>query len=136
MSELEPIDSRGRWLVWLNRLGPVLALLAVFAFFAVIAPPSFRGAHSLQNIPRHATVVGTAALGMTLVIISGGIDLSVGSVIALSTVVVAQCLKWEGCPPLLFPSEFQRSFPAAPRLPAPHGKMDARKCSRFQDRLC
>ncbi len=38
-------------------------------------------------------VVGTAALGMTLIIISGGIDLSVGSTIALTTVVVALLLQ-------------------------------------------
>jgi ribose/xylose/arabinose/galactoside ABC-type transport system permease subunit len=45
-------------------------------------------------------VVGTAALGMTLVIISGGIDLSVGSVIALTTVIIALLLN-SGAPPLV-----------------------------------
>ncbi len=45
-------------------------------------------------------VVGTAALGMTLIIISGGIDLSIGSNIALCTVAVALLLSL-GVPPLL-----------------------------------
>src|SRR5205823_4851994 len=45
-------------------------------------------------------VVGTAALGMTLIIISGGIDLSVGSNIALCTVVIALLLA-HGMPPLV-----------------------------------
>ena len=44
-------------------------------------------------------VVGTAAIGMTLIIISGGIDLSVGSTIALITVVLARFLE-AGLPPI------------------------------------
>ncbi len=43
--------------------------------------------------------VGIAAMGMTLIIISGGIDLSVGSVMALTSVMVAWCLR-EGWPPV------------------------------------
>jgi ribose/xylose/arabinose/galactoside ABC-type transport system permease subunit len=45
------------------------------------------------------TVAGTAALGMTMIIISGGIDLSVGSNVALCTVVIALMLS-NGVPPL------------------------------------
>jgi ribose/xylose/arabinose/galactoside ABC-type transport system permease subunit len=41
---------------------------------------------------QHTAVIGVSALGMTLVIIAGGIDLSVGSVMALSTVIIAQLL--------------------------------------------
>jgi ribose/xylose/arabinose/galactoside ABC-type transport system permease subunit len=49
---------------------------------------------------RQTAIVGIAALGMTMVIVSGGIDLSVGSVIALSTVVTALLLR-DGSVPLL-----------------------------------
>jgi ribose/xylose/arabinose/galactoside ABC-type transport system permease subunit len=80
------------WGRWLNRLGPLLALLAVFALFAAICPPSFRSIWNLETIARQTTIVGIAALGMTLVIVSGGIDLSIGSLVALSTVVVAWSL--------------------------------------------
>ncbi len=71
------------WRRWLNTLGPVLALLVVYAIFACIAPPSFRSTRTLEMIAKHTTIVGMAALGMTLVIISGGIDLSVGSIAAM-----------------------------------------------------
>jgi len=84
------------WGRWLNRLGPLLALLAVFALFAAICPPSFRSVWNLETIARQTTIVGIAALGMTLVIVSGGIDLSVGSLVALSTVVVASSLSRTG----------------------------------------
>lgn len=86
--------------VWLKRLGPVLGLLFVVALFSVLAPEKFATGANLQLILLQTAVVGTAALGMTMVIISGGIDLSVGSVIALTTVVVALLLN-SGFPPLL-----------------------------------
>ena len=88
------------WRRWLNTLGPVLALLAVYGLFALIAPPSFRTGRNLETIARQTTIVGMAALGMTLVIISGGIDLSVGSVVALSTVVIAWLLQRGGAGPV------------------------------------
>jgi ribose/xylose/arabinose/galactoside ABC-type transport system permease subunit len=89
-------SSRFDWAKWLNRVGPLLALLGVYLLFAVIGPESFRSTRNLETIARQTTIVGLAALGMTLVIISGGIDLSVGSLVALSTVVVAWVLGQEG----------------------------------------
>jgi ribose/xylose/arabinose/galactoside ABC-type transport system permease subunit len=80
------------WKRWLNALGPLLALLAVYALFAALGPESFRSGRNLETIARQTTIVGLAALGMTLVIISGGIDLSVGSAVALATVVIAVVL--------------------------------------------
>ncbi len=88
------------WRRWLNTVGPVLALLVVYGLFALIAPPSFRTGRNLETIARQTTIVGVAALGMTLVIISGGIDLSVGSVVALSTVVIAWLLQYGGVGPV------------------------------------
>jgi len=49
----------------------------------------FLGMRNLETLARQTTIVGFGALGMTLVIISGGIDLSVGSLVALGTVVIA-----------------------------------------------
>ena len=88
------------WSAWLNRLGPLLGLMLVYALFAVIGPEGFTGSRNLETIARQTAVVGTAALGMTMVIIAGGIDLSVGSIIALSTVVIALGLS-AGLPPIL-----------------------------------
>jgi len=85
---------------WLNTLGPLLGLIIVFAIFAVIAPSSFSTVRNLEMIARQTAIVGVAALGMTLVIILGGIDLSVGSVVALSTVVIAWLLEYGHVGPL------------------------------------
>lgn len=89
------------WRGLLNTLSPVLALVAVFELFVLIAPSSFATVRNVEVIARQTTIVGVAALGMTLVIISGGIDLSVGSVVALSTVVIAWLLQYAGASPLL-----------------------------------
>ena len=102
MSEKVSLQEKATfdWRGLLNTLGPVLALLVVYGLFAMIAPASFRTARNLETIARQTTIVGMAALGMTLVIISGGIDLSVGSVVALSTVVVAWLLQRAGAGPV------------------------------------
>ncbi len=55
---------------------------------------------NLINIVRQASVIAIIAAGMTMVIITGGIDLSVGSLVAFSGVVTALCLKQAGGIPL------------------------------------
>ncbi len=93
--------SGSNWRRWLNTLGPVLALAGVYGLFVLISPPSFATLRNLETIARQTTIVGMAALGMTVVIIAGGIDLSVGSVVALSTVVIALLLQSAGAGPLI-----------------------------------
>jgi len=78
---------------WINRLAPVFGVIFVYLLFAIIGPETFTSAKNLETIARQSSIVGMAALGMTLVIILGGIDLSAGSVIALSTVVIAALLQ-------------------------------------------
>lgn len=85
---------------WANVLGPAAALLVLFAVFSAGAPESFPTTRNVETIARQSAIVATAALGMTLVIVSGGIDLSVGSVIALTTVMTATLLR-AGAPPLV-----------------------------------
>jgi ribose/xylose/arabinose/galactoside ABC-type transport system permease subunit len=77
----------------LTRGGPVLGLFLVGALFGVLVGPQFFSPANLELIARQTAIVGTAALGMTLVIAAAGIDLSVGSVISLSTVVIALLLR-------------------------------------------
>ena len=78
---------------WGNILGRFIALIAVFAFFSILVEDGrFYTPRNLENILRQSAVYGTAGIGMTLVIITAGIDLSVGSIIALAVVVVAGCL--------------------------------------------
>ncbi|MFH0991400.1 MAG: ABC transporter permease [bacterium] len=82
----------------LRKLGPLVGLFFVFALFAFLRPEKFPTAGNLQLMMLQTAVVGTAALGMTMIIISGGIDLSVGSQIALSTVVIALLLNADAGP--------------------------------------
>jgi ribose/xylose/arabinose/galactoside ABC-type transport system permease subunit len=81
-------------------LGPLIGLILIFGLFAIGGPESFSSLNNLETIARQTAIVGTAALGMTLIIIAGGIDLSVGSIIALVTVVTAALLQ-AGVPPLV-----------------------------------
>jgi ribose transport system permease protein len=72
--------------------GPLLAVVAVYALFALLAPDTFPRSANVLTMARQTVVVAIAAVGMTLVMIQGGIDLSVGSTVALTTVIVAQAL--------------------------------------------
>ena len=84
----------------LSRGGPFLGLVLVSALFGGLVGPQFFTPGNLKLIARQTAIVGMAALGMTLVIASAGIDLSVGSVISLSTVVVALLLRHAASPAL------------------------------------
>ncbi|MFI5328613.1 MAG: ABC transporter permease, partial [Candidatus Rokuibacteriota bacterium] len=69
----------------LLRFGPFLGLLAVILVFAVAtgAPERYLSANNLRVVLAQTVIVALGAIGMTLIIVSGGIDLSVGSAIAL-----------------------------------------------------
>jgi ribose/xylose/arabinose/galactoside ABC-type transport system permease subunit len=82
-----------RALALVDKLGPLLAMLGVWCLFAALTPKTFATWENMQSILLQTAVVGVAALGATMIIISGGIDLSVGSLIALVSVVVALVLK-------------------------------------------
>ena len=88
------------WSALLAKLGPVAGLLFVVALFAFLKPRTFLTADNFQIMLQQTAVVGIAALGMTLIIISGGIDLSIGSNIALCTVAIALMLA-HGVPPII-----------------------------------
>lgn len=80
-------------------LGPLLALLVVYAIFAILTPEhSFLRTQIFLTMARQSVVVAICALGMTLVIVTGGIDLSTGSLVALTTVVLAKLLKGGSSP--------------------------------------
>jgi ribose/xylose/arabinose/galactoside ABC-type transport system permease subunit len=77
---------------FLDERGVLLGLAAVTLVFGALIGPQFFSASNLELIARQTVIVCVAALGMTMIIVSGGIDLSVGSVVALSTVVTALLL--------------------------------------------
>lgn len=83
--------SRFRSATWLDRvrqIGILLALLLIVVIFSALTPVFFTTSN-LVNILVQSSITGIIAVGMTLVIISGGIDLSVGPLVALVSVIVA-----------------------------------------------
>ena len=88
--------------VWLARLGPFIGLILVIAVFAIFteSPARYLSTSNLRYVLAQTIVVGIGAIGMTIIIVSGGIDLSVGSVIALSSVSTALLLR-AGYPPII-----------------------------------
>jgi len=74
-------------------VGPLIALIAVYALFTALSPETFARGLNLVTMLRQTVVVGIAAVGMTWIIVHGGIDLSVGSTVALTTVLVARALR-------------------------------------------
>ncbi len=87
-----------------RELGIGLFLILEVAVFAVLLrqpgrPNPFLDSQELLNAVKESSLLGLAAIGSCVVIISGGIDLAVGSTIALTTVAVAWLLRPEvGCP--------------------------------------
>src|SRR4030095_4599153 len=76
---------------WLNRLGPLLGLVLVIVIFSLLmeTPGRFLSANNLRVVLAQTVIVAIGAIGMTMIIISGGIDLAVGSTIALTGVITA-----------------------------------------------
>jgi ribose transport system permease protein len=79
---------------WLAYLGPFLGLAIVILFFAVLTgnPENYLSPFNIRIVLSQTVIVAIGAIGMTLIIIGGGIDLAVGSTIALTGVVTALCV--------------------------------------------
>ena len=79
---------------WLQVLAPFAGLALVVVFFALVtgSPATYISAANLRVVLAQTIIVALGAIGMTVIIISGGIDLSVGSVVALSSVASALAL--------------------------------------------
>ena len=73
--------------------GTLVAILVVLFVVLAISTKGFLTVDNLSNLVRQTAVYGIVALGMTFVIISGGIDLSVGSVVGFSGIVVAMMMR-------------------------------------------
>ncbi|QKC86197.1 ABC transporter permease [Mesorhizobium sp. NZP2077] len=81
-----PSASSGSSLLTLMKLRTFIALIAVLVFFS-IAAPNFLSAANLILMAKHVALNAFLAMGMTFVIITGGIDLSVGSIVGLCGMV-------------------------------------------------
>jgi ribose transport system permease protein len=78
---------------WRGDSGVLLGLLLVALLFGLLIGPQFLRPANLELMAIQTVIVCVAALGMTMVIVSGGIDLSVGSVVSLATVITAVLLR-------------------------------------------
>ena len=82
-------------LLW--QLGPLVALFVIMLFFSIAdsvwGEGYFMSARNLRVISSSAALIAVPAFGMTLIIISGGIDLSAGTALTLSGTALALCLK-------------------------------------------
>jgi ribose transport system permease protein len=78
---------------------PVLILIVVAIATAVFVPDFFQ-LQNMINVSRQASIIGVVAIGMTFVILGGGIDLSVGSILALGAVTAAMFAE-AGLPPVV-----------------------------------
>lgn len=89
----------------LAKAGPFLGLLVVIALFSIPSETRefFLTYHNFKTIFTQTVIVAIGALGMTLIIVSGGIDLSVGSSIAFTSVVGAMLIQrgWGPVPAML-----------------------------------
>ena len=92
MVEVAPVDDRrarpsaatllSEWGVWVA--------IALLALVAAVAVPGFFQVANLQDVLRRASILGIVTMGQVLVLLTRGLDLSVGAVIGLTAVVVAE----------------------------------------------
>src|SRR5262249_27325294 len=89
----ESVRSIGSKLITMQPFWVTVTVVIIYAFMSYLQPESFATADNLFNITRNFAYIGIMALGMTAVIITGGIDLSVGSVMGLVGVICGLCLQ-------------------------------------------
>ncbi len=91
--ETPPVPAKNRRDgIVLQRLLPFLSLIILFIALA-IASPHFLTATNLSSVVRQTAVINIMALGMTMIIIIGGIDLSVGAILAMGGLIGAMAME-------------------------------------------
>ena len=78
----------------------LIALAVLVAIFGGLRPDVFFLTRNIENIGQGIAILGVLATAQTIVIVSGGLDISVGAVVGLSTVSIALALEWTNSPPL------------------------------------
>lgn len=74
---------------FISKSGPLLALILLCIVMSIVSP-SFLTTDNLMNVARQASCYGLIALGMLVAILTGGIDLSVGAMMALTSILMAK----------------------------------------------
>src|SRR5271165_6781506 len=107
MASLHPPESIAagsprRGASWANIVvgvqGPLVGLLLLCVVFTFTTNNAFLSLRNALNVLDQVTVLGILAIGMTAVIVSGGIDLSVGAILALSTMTMGWIARDFGAP--------------------------------------
>lgn len=75
-----------------KKVGMWFVLIVLLLIFTIISP-AFRTANNFGNILKQISILGVAAVGISFVLISGSVDLSIGAIIALEIVVMAKMLQ-------------------------------------------
>ena len=96
----EPAPSLASRALALSTLGPIIALLLAVVFFTAQSSRFLTGGN-LSLVVQQVMVVGTLAIGQTLIILTAGIDLSNGAVMALGNIVMTKLAVDSGMNPLL-----------------------------------
>ena len=92
----EKVSLVERFFILWDRIGILLAFIVVCILFGILTPVFFNPLNIL-NVIRQVSIIGVIAVGMTFVILLGGIDLSVGSVVAFTGIIAAGFqVKWGG----------------------------------------
>ena len=82
----------------LKNYGIFVVFIVLVIILMILSPNAFAKPRNLINVVKQASINGVLACGMMFVIIAGGIDLSAGSVVALSGVVAAYLAQMQGLP--------------------------------------
>jgi ribose transport system permease protein len=89
------VSLKRQWFDWVNRQEVIVfTLLLVAIFFLSLTTTTFLTTSNLQNVSRNLAWIAIPAFGESLVFLIGGIDLSVGAVMALSGLVTAMALRF------------------------------------------
>ena len=99
-ASLQPKKSFLEQLPSLTVLGPLVALILIIVLFGVLSPRFFTGSN-FSVIIQQVMVVGVLGIGQTLIILTSGIDLSCGVIMAFGSIVMTKFAQDYGFPPIL-----------------------------------
>jgi L-arabinose transport system permease protein len=85
--------------IGVHNISLIVALIALCAIFGILRGDVFFSARNLLNIGLAVTILGVLAMSQTVVIVSGGLDVSVGSTVGLATVATAMVAQATGSAP-------------------------------------
>jgi L-arabinose transport system permease protein len=102
-AELTPPREKSALRVAIERIGThnlslLIALAILVAIFGSLRPDVFFLLRNILNIGQAIAILGVLATAQTIVIVSGGLDISVGAVVGMSTVYIALAVGWTGSP--------------------------------------